>query len=269
MLRAILIALAGQGCFIISVITLSPLRLWEKPVVNYNLFYVPVMAVIVGFLFYRACVEEKESKSYLYGFFAALAAWPLLGEVASMPVDKGLITQFSGVNIKLLGGYFYVVPGWIMLNILWRTGALKKSVCVFFMTFLSIWTFELYMDNYSSKVSMEMMPTIGNTVGFVSLVMIIVLLVMARRAVTVERKTVIGCILYIALALFLMGFGPWKNPSIFYIKYEAKHIEKEIAELQEEREHIKKLKKRMIARGLIKVEGENKEAEQKAKPQPQ
>ena len=150
MWRTIWIALAGQGVFLISVFTMSPLRMWENPVVNYNLYYSSILAGILGWLFYRCCIEENEAKGYLYGFFASIFAWPLIGEVANIPVDKGLITQFSDFNIKGLGGYFYVLSGWALLHIMWRTGALKKSVCVFFMTFLSIWSFELYMDNYSS-----------------------------------------------------------------------------------------------------------------------
>jgi hypothetical protein len=150
MWRTIWITLAGQAMFLVSVITMSPLRMWENPVVNYNLYYVSILAGILGWLFYRCCIEPQEDKGYLYGFFAAIFAWPLIGEVAAIPVDKGTITQFSNFNIKCLGAYFYVLSGWALLHIMWRTGALKKSVCVFFMTFLSIWSFELYMDNYSS-----------------------------------------------------------------------------------------------------------------------
>jgi hypothetical protein len=150
MWRTIWITLAGQAMFLVSVFTMSPLRMWENPVVNYNLYYISFLAAILGALFYRCCIEQQEAKGYLYGFFAAIFAWPLIGEVAAIPVDKGTITQFSNFNIKCLGAYFYVLAGWALLHIMWRTGALKKSVCVFFMTFLSIWSFELYMDNYSS-----------------------------------------------------------------------------------------------------------------------
>ena len=130
MWRAIIIAIAGQVAFIVSAITMSPLRMWENPVVNYNLFYMPILATIFGFLFYRCCTVEQESKAYLYGFFSALVAWPLLGEISSLPVDKGVITQFSDIEIKTIGGYYFVVAGWIILKILWQTGALKRSVCV-------------------------------------------------------------------------------------------------------------------------------------------
>jgi hypothetical protein len=167
-----------------------------------------------------------------------------------MPVDKGLVTQFSGVNIKLLGGYFYVVAGWLMLKIMWRTRAVKPSVCTFFFVFLSIWSFELYMDNYSSRVQIEMMPMIGNWVTIVSAVLCIIILTFAWKAVSIEKKTFLGCVLYITFALVLMG-GQWKTPQKFYIKYEAKHIGHEIEELKEEQEYLKYLTKYMIEEGLV------------------
>ena len=243
--RTLLIALAGQLFFIVSVITMIPLRMAKNPVENYNLFYMPLLAILFLVLFYRACVEKKESRGYIYGYFAALVSWPLIGEVASMPVDKGLVTQFTSMNIKLLGGYFYVITGWVMLKILWRTKALKSSVLVFMMTFLSIWSFELYMDNYSSRISLEMMPTIASWVSIISAIICLILLTIAWKSPSIERKTFLGCVLYIFFALVLMG-GQWKKPQTFYIKYEAKHIGHEIEELQEEQKYIKYLTEYML-----------------------
>jgi hypothetical protein len=217
----------------------------KNPVENYNLFYMPLLAILFLVLFYRTCVEKKESRGYIYGYFAALVSWPLIGEVASMPVDKGVVTQFTSMNIKLLGGYFYVLTGWALLKILWRTKALKNSVCVFMMTFLSIWSFELYMDNYSSRVPLEMMPVIASWVTIVSSIVAIVLLIIAWRSTSIEKKTFLGCILYIFIALMMMG-GQWKKPQTFYLKYEAKHIGHEIEELKEEQKYMKYLTNYML-----------------------
>jgi hypothetical protein len=243
--RTVLIALAGQLFFLVSVITMIPLRMAKNPVENYNLFYMPLLAILFLVLFYRTCVEKKESRGYIYGYFAALVSWPLIGEVASMPVDKGLVTQFTSMNIKLLGGYFYVITGWVMLKILWRTKALKSSVLVFMMTFLSIWSFELYMDNYSSRIPLEMMPTIASWVSIISAIICLILLTISWKSPSIERKTFLGCVLYIFFALVLMG-GQWKKPQTFYIKYEAKHIAHEIKELQEEQKYIKYLTEYML-----------------------
>jgi len=222
----------------------------ENPVVNYNLFYMPLLALIFLVLFYRTCLETKVSRGYIYGYFAALVSWPLIGEVASMPLEKGIVTQFTTMNIKLLGGYFYVGVGWVLLKIMWRTKALKSSVCCFMMTFLSIWTFELYMDNYSSNVPLEMMPTIASGVSLVSLIVAIVLLVMAWRTTSLEKKTLLGCILYIFVALIMMG-GQWKKPQVFYVKYEADEIQHELDSLAEEKEYIEGLKTYMLNDGMF------------------
>ena len=50
--RTLLVALAGQVFFLISVLSMIPLRMAENPVVNYNLFYVPLLALIFFGLFY-------------------------------------------------------------------------------------------------------------------------------------------------------------------------------------------------------------------------
>ena len=252
--RTLLIALAGQVFFLVSVLSMIPLRMMENPVVNYNLFYMPILALIFFTLFYRTCVEENESRGVIYGFFSALFAWPLIGEVASMPLDEGIVKQFSSINIKLLGGYFYVAIGWIMLKVMWRTKAVKNSLNTFFMVFLGIWTFELYMDNYSSKIPIELMPTIANWVATVFGITSIIILVLAWRTSSLVKKTVLGCILYLTFSLFLMGSSQWKTPSKFYVKYEAAHIGHEIQELQEEQEYLEYLRNYMIKEGLAKEE---------------
>ncbi len=251
MVRAIIVALAGFACFMISVLSMVPLRIAENPVVNYNLFYTPILALIFFALFYRACVEQNESRGVLYGYFSALAAWPLIGEVASMPVDEGIITQFSSLNIKLLGGYYYVIIGWLMLKIMWRTQAVKNSVNVFFLVFLSIWSFELYMDNYSSKVPVDMMPAIANGVALVFGILSLVILFIARKTPSVVKRNVMGCLLYITLSLVVMGASQWKTPSKFYVQYEAAHIDHEIEELKKEREYLDYLTNYMLEKGLI------------------
>ena len=252
--RTLLIALAGQVFFLVSVLSMIPLRMAENPVVNYNLFYTPILALIFFTLFYRTCVEENESRGIIYGFFSALFAWPLIGEVSSMPLDEGIVKQFSSINIKLLGGYFYVAIGWIMLKVMWRTKAVKNSLNTFFMVFLGIWTFELYMDNYSSKVPIDMMPVIANWVALVFGIASIMILVIAWRTASVVKKTVLGCLLYLTFSLFIMGSGQWKTPSKFYVKYEAAHIGHEIQELQEEQEYLEYLRNYMIKEGLAKEE---------------
>jgi hypothetical protein len=248
--RTVLVALLGQVFFLVSVITMIPLRMAKEPVVNYNLFYMPILALFFFALFYRACVEQDEARGILYGYFSALVSWPLIGEVASMPLDEGMVKQFSSMNIKLLGGYFYVAIGWILLKVMWRTKAVKTSVRTFFLVFLSIWSFELYMDNYSSKVPLEMMPVIAIWVAVVFGIASLLILFLAWRATTTARKNLLGCILYITLSLVIMGSSQWKTPSKFYVKYEGAHLDHEIEELQKEKEHLNFLREYMLKEGL-------------------
>lgn len=248
--RTVLVALLGQVFFMVSVITMIPLRMAKNPVVNYNLFYLPILALFFFALFYRACVEENEARGILYGYFSALVAWPLIGEVASMPLDEGMVKQFSSINIKLLGGYFYVAVGWILLKVMWMTRAVKNSVCTFFLVFLGIWTFELYMDNYSSNVPIEMMPVIASWVAIVFGIVSILILVFAWKATSTARKNLLGCLLYLTFSIVIMGLSQWKTPSKFYVKYEAAHLDHEIEELQKEKEHLNYLREYMLKEGL-------------------
>ena len=107
------------------------------------------------------------------------------------------------------------------------------------------------MDNYSSKVPIELMPVIGNYVAAVAGLVAVILLIIARKTASLEKKTMMGCMLYITLALIIMGLQQWRQPSTFYVTYEAAHINKEIAELQEERDYLDFLKKYMLGKGML------------------
>jgi len=104
--------------------------------------------------------------------------------------------------LKVLGAYIYVLACWGLLHIMWRTGALKKSVCVFFMTFLSIWSFELYMDNYSSMEAGKF-DIVG---GLLTVAIIVMLLVCLKLALGLFRlKKPFKAILCILVCCVLAG----------------------------------------------------------------
>ncbi len=173
MLRAITIAILGNLYFVLSLAIFLPFRM--KPVENYNLFAFPVLAAVFLGLLYKACTVEKESKGYLYAYFAGIVMWQVVGEIPYIKVPAGKILQFSDLNIKMLGGYFYMLAGWVLLHILVRSGALKRQVAFCFAIFLGIWTFELYMDNYSFRVPLEIMPMVASIIMGVALIVSIVL----------------------------------------------------------------------------------------------
>jgi hypothetical protein len=243
MLRALAIAVSGIVYFILSLLIFLPFRM--KPVENYNLFALPILAAIFLGLVYKVCTVEKESKGYLYAFYAGILMWQVVGEIPFIKVPAGHILQFSDLNIKMLGGYYYTLAGWILLHILWRSGAIKKQLAFMFVIFLGIWSFELYMDNYSFRVPMQVMPMVSNVIMLFAVIVSIILLVLARKAATIEKRTVIGGVLYISISIIMMASGQWKKPQDFYIKYESTGIENEIKELQEERQYIEEIKTTM------------------------
>ncbi len=247
--RPLAVAFSGLLYFVISLPLMMPLRM--KPVENYNLFLMPLFTIVFFFLIYQTCTVVKQSKAYTYAFFAGILAWQLFGELSSLPVPEGLITQFSSVNIKVVGGYFFLAGGWILLKVLWRTQAIKNPVAVFVMTFLSIWTFELYMDNYSVRVPIDMMPMVSNVLLAVFTVITIFLLVIAWRADSPEKKTVMGCLLYLTFSIMLLSSGQWRKPQTFYVKYEGSHIDHELHHLKMEKEKIEKVKDWMLKEGMI------------------
>jgi hypothetical protein len=249
MLRALLIAVSGIVYFILSLLIFLPFRM--KPVENYNLFALPILAVIFLGLFYKACTAQKESRGYLFGFYGGILMWQVVGEIPFIEVPKGTILQFSDLNIKMLGGYYYALAGWILLHILWRTGTLKNTVAFLFAVFMGIWTFELYMDNYSFRVPLAVMSQLSTVIMLVFIIVSIVLLLIARKAATIEKKNVIGGILYITLSIVIMASGQWKKPQDFYIKYESAGIPHEIEGLKEELDYIEQLKTKMALQSYM------------------
>jgi hypothetical protein len=247
--RALLIVLAGFGYFFVSVMFFIPLRM--KPIPNYNLFFFSLMCAVFLFLFYKACTVESDSSGYLYALFAGNALWQVIGELASLRVTEGLIVQFSDVNIKLVGGYLYVLAGWILLFIMWKTQVLRKRICFCFMIFLGIWSLELYLDNYSSSVPVELMPRIANIIGAVFIIASMVILYLAKKATGIQKQTVLGGLLYLSASIVLMAFTQWQRPQTFYLLHEKPVIEHEIKSLQEELAYLNQLREKLgIREGL-------------------
>ncbi len=244
MKRTIFIGLSGILYFAVSLALFMPFRM--KPIENYNLFALPLFAAAFLFLLYKACTVKKDTRGYLYGYFAGILMWQLLGETASLKVPAGAILQFSDMNIKLLGGYFYALAGWTLLYMLWKLKMLNSRAAYAFVIFLGIWSFELYMDNYSSRLPLYMMGMVANAIMVVSLVATIVVLVMAKRTTSIERKTVLGGVFYIILNILLSASGPWKLPQSFYLKYEIPALQQELIDTQRELDHIRQLQMQMI-----------------------
>lgn len=244
MKRTLLIALAGIGYFILSLLLFLPFRM--RPIENYNLIALPLFAFAFLYLLYKACTVANDTRGYLFGYFAGILMWQVVGEIPSIRVPSGAVLLFSDMNIKVLGGYFYVITGWILLYMVWKLKMLNSRAAYPFVIFLGIWTFELYMDNYSSRVPLAMMGTIANMITLIFLAISAIILYLAKKAPSIERKTILGGILYITLSIVLSASSQWKKPQSFYIKYGAAELETQIAEMQKELDHINEIKKQII-----------------------
>lgn len=244
MKRTLWIAFSGIGYFIVSLFLFMPFRM--KPVENYNLIATPIFVLVFLYLFYKACTVQSDSRGYLFGYFAGILMWQSLGEIPSLRVPAGAVLQFSDMNLKVLGGYFYVLMGWVLLYMLWKIKMLNSRAAYVLVIFLGIWSFEVYMDNYSSKVPLYMMGSIANVIMVVFLIASIVVLYLAKKAKTIERKTVLGGVLYLTLNLVLMSSGQWKQPQSFYMKYGPEEMQYQIREMQKELEHMNWIKQQMI-----------------------
>jgi cell division protein FtsL len=86
---------------------------------------------------------------------------------------------------------------------------------------------------------------IANIITVVFLIISIVILYRARKTTSIERKTILGGILYITLSIVLSASSQWKTPQSFYIKYGAAELETKIEEMQKELDHINEIKKQM------------------------
>ncbi len=243
MKRAIIIALSGLLYFTVSVMLFIPFRM--KPIVNYNLFIFPLFVAVFLFLFYKTCTVQEEKRAYIYAFFTGNIMWQVIGEMSSLRVTEGLVLQFSDVNIKTTGGYLYVLAGWILLCIMWKTQTVKKQVLFCFMIFIGIWTIELYLDNYSSSIPVARMPKVANTIAAVFVVLGAIVLYYAKKSNSTIQQIVFGGLLYIILSVILMALSQWQKPQKFYLLHERTVIEHEIQAMQEELRYIDSLKKQL------------------------
>jgi hypothetical protein len=243
MRRTIILSVLGFVYLFYSIMLFVPLRM--KPVPNFNLFIFPLFLACFLYLFYKTCSTAAETKAYIYAYFSGMLLWQILGEMSSLRVNEGLILQFSDVNIKTVGGYLFVLMGWTILYMLWKSNALRKPLCFCGLIFLGIWSEELYLDNFTANVPLNLMPKIANVLGIIGAALSIWVIYLAKKAATVEKQTVLGGLLYLTFSLVFMSQTLWQKPLTFYLKHERVAIEHEIRLMQEEIAYIDQLKKRI------------------------
>lgn len=236
MKRTILIACGGLSYFVISVILMIPLR--TKPVANYLMILFPILLGIFIWLFYRSIRVQDEAKAYVYGFFAGIVLWQVAGELASIRVPIGLIRQWSAMNLKDPGSYIYLILAWVILALVWRRKAVSERFCFIGLTFLGIWTFELYMENYSAYLPLKLMPVMANLWLVVAIAGSLLILFLARRTNSILKQTILGGLLYLSISVVIMSAGQWRAPQSFYLKFEKSDLQEQARVLQQRIDHI-------------------------------
>ena len=239
MKKTVSLALSGLGYFALSLLLMLPVRI--IPVSNYLLGLFIALSALLAFLFVKLSTEQDEKKAFVYAFFSAIVFWQVAGELASIRVPKGLVRQISSLDIKGSGCYIYIIIGWLFLFTLWKTKSISKRFSFFAMTFLGIWTFELYMENYSFIVPIEKMGVIANIFLVVSIILSLMVLYASFRSSSHLKQLVLGGVLYLLLSIVLMSAGQWRKPQSHYLKYEKDNIEYKIDQLNSELEHLKQL----------------------------
>ena len=144
-----------------------------------------------------------------------------------------------------MGGYLYVLAGWILLFIMWKTQVLRKRICFCFVIFLGIWSLELYLDNYSSSVPVELMPRVANIIGTVFIIVSMVLTLSGQKSGKHREADGLGGLLYLSVSIVLMAFTQWQKPQTFYLLHEKPMIEHEIKALQEELAYLNQLREKL------------------------
>ncbi|MDD3654862.1 MAG: hypothetical protein PHO01_11930 [Desulfotomaculaceae bacterium] len=240
MKRTLLVATSGLLYFVVSLLIMLPLRTY--PIPNYLLLLFPVLLALFLFLFYKMSTAADEARAYIYSFFSAIVLWQVAGELASIRVPAGAILQLSSVDIKLTGSYIYVALGWLLLFILWKSKAIPGRFRFFSLIFLGIWTFELYMENYSANIPINLMPVIANIFLAISLLSSIWIIYKSRKDTSVLQQIVLGGILYLTVSIILMSAGQWKQPQSYYLKYEKSNLEYQLNQMQNELDYINDLR---------------------------
>jgi len=113
------------------------------------------------------------------------------------------------------------------------------------MIFLGIWSAELYLDNYTAAVPLDLIPKVADALGLAGAACSVFIIYRARKAATIERQTVLGGALYLALSVVFMAVTLWQKPLTFYLQHERIAIKHEIKAKQEEIDYIDFLKKQI------------------------
>jgi hypothetical protein len=204
MMKSILFALSLFLYFLIADILFVPLAM----VPNYNLFLLLIFLLCCFILTYKAVAAESQVRRLIYGSFGGLLLWSLIGELCpSLKAHPAsLLSPISTVDIKHPSTLVYLVLLFVTLTISYVKGGLKDGLAMLIMVFGTTWGFELYMENYSTRLPVEIMPDIAYILGGIWGTILLLSIYMALRSTTLSGKTFWGYWIYFAVVTTLTSF---------------------------------------------------------------
>jgi len=238
MKKTLLVAASGLLYFVFSLFLFMPLRM--NPVPNYLLVILFSLIGLMIFLFLKM-VQSSDEKAYLYAFFTGILLWQVVGELFSIRVPQGLVLQLSTVNIKVWQSYPYLILGWFFLVIVWRTRLIPNKLNFCMAIFLGIWSFELYMENYSGVIPIRLMPIIANVFLCLSLLLSIWILYRASKTTSLITQIALGGALYLTLSVLIMSTKQWQKPQVHYLKYEKEYLQEMLIRTEKQLKYLESL----------------------------
>jgi len=210
MMKSLLFALSLFLYFLITDILFVPLAI----VPNYNLFLLLIFLLCFFILSYKAVASESQVRRLIYGSFGGLLLWSLIGELCpSLKAHPAsLLSPISTVDIKHPSTLVYLVLLFVTLTISYVKGGLKDGLAMLLMVFGTTWCFELYMENYSTRLPVEIMPNIAYILGGIWGMILLLSIYMALRSTTLAGKTFWGYWIYFAVVTTLTSFFVLPRP---------------------------------------------------------
>jgi len=204
MIKPVIFAVSLFIYFFVTDLLFIPLR----RIPNYNLYLLIFFLLVFFTALYNALTAGSQVKRLIYGAFCGLILWSVIGELCpSLRVHPAsLLNPICAVDIKQPSAAVYVVILFITLAISYLTGGIKDGLAMMLMVFGSTWSFELYMQNYSTHLPLELLPKIAYTLGSVSTVIFLLALIMTVKSAFPAGKTFWGYWIYFGFLTTLTSF---------------------------------------------------------------
>jgi hypothetical protein len=210
MTRSLLFAVSLILYFVVTDLLFLPLR----RIPNYNLFLLLLFSLTFFIVIYRAVSSPSPAKRIIYGAFGGLILWSLIGELCPSlwAHQASLLDPISTVNIKQPSAAIYLVILLITLIISYLTEGIKDGLAMMLMVFGSTWGFELYVQNYSTRLPKEVLPNIAYTLGGIFSIVLLLAILMAAKSASPAGKTFWGYWIYFGLVYTLTCFLVLPHP---------------------------------------------------------